>query len=847
MSSRKVDVDAFEADLHARLSDSLHARQLDVERARLERVGVAAERLRARIRVQVERVGNVGSGQVRRLQERLEEILQEEASILQRIGEMEGGDGVGDGVGDDVVSQHNDHIQVKESESDQEMVDEPEPKTIKYSESESADSDDSAECETATVEPECVDDMLDSVYSARTSSLPPLPSIETITMYNNFKVPRSLHDRLFSYQQEGLQWLLKLYAQRAGGILGDEMGLGKTVQVIAAIASLHVSGMLATAPALIVCPTTLIRQWLSEAQQWWPHGRVLVIHSQLQPVAAGSISRIKFEKFQMVITSYGHLQQHRQLLVDGVRWRAVFLDEGHKIRNPATQTAILCKQLKTTHRYILSGTPIQNNLIELWSLFDFVFPGKLGTVSVFKEEFSMPIHAGGYLNANSAQVRRAYASACALRDLIEPFLLRRLKVDVAKQLPSKREQIIFCPLTEYQRRLYLAFLESEPVHSILLGKRNVLYGIDILRKISNHPDLLAEAEWNEHILAEGAGLSLVERSGKLAQLVSVLTEWRRQGHRALLFCQTRQMLDLVESFIRLTFHGEFDMLRMDGTTPVTARSGLVDRFNADPRHFLFLLTTRVGGLGVNLIGADRVLIVDPDWNPSTDQQARERSWRLGQHKPVLIYRLIAEGTVEEKILQRQVFKTFLTQRVLKDPKQSRFFKHSDLHDLFTYGTTASVTEPEQDQDQESASGDRLIRDIADVTGIRDSVERAREQHESQYEREKTRMIVADSVASLQHSGDTLRLSMNIPSAHVDPAELDAAIRNIASEADPAVVRLARHIIQYLSDGGAATSQAIFERFRPDSHRDAAVLKQTLKAVAVLDRTRHTWTLKPRLD
>lgn len=382
----------------------------------------------------------------------------------------------------------------------------------------------------------------------------------------------------------------------------------------------------------------------------------------------------------VVVTTYAGLKIYSKLLLPKL-WSYCVLDEGHKIRNPNSDISLVCKQVKTVNRIILSGTPIQNNLTELWSLFDFVFPGKLGTLPVFQNQFAVPINVGGYANATNIQVQTAYKCAVILRDIISPYLLRRMKSDVATDLPNKTEKVLFCKLTKPQEIAYTHFLESDEMKSILDGKRQVLYGVDILRKICNHPDLVSR-EINQATLVDYGN---PERSGKMQVVQGLLQLWN-QDHKTLLFSQGRQMLDILEKFVR---NLGIDYLRMDGTTPIQQRQSLVDKFNNNPVYKVFLLTTKVGGLGVNLTGADRVIIFDPDWNPSTDIQARERSWRLGQKREVFIYRLMIAGAIEEKIYHRQVFKQFLTNKILQDPKQKRFFKNTDLHDLFSLGESAS--------------------------------------------------------------------------------------------------------------------------------------------------------------
>ena len=231
---------------------------------------------------------------------------------------------------------------------------------------------------------------------------------------------------------------------------------------------------------------------------------------------------------------------------------------------------------------------------------------------MFQTQFSVPIRLGGYANASAIQVQTAYKCACILRDMIHPYLLRRMKVDVAHQMPKKSEQVLFCRLTPLQRTVYEDFLNSTEIQSILEGKRHVLYGIDITRKICNHPDLLVRNDMPKAGTAAAQKFGHYRKSGKMVVVHSLLKLWRQQKHRVLLFAQTRQMLDILESMIQTEF-SSVHYLRMDGMTPVKSRMPLVDKFNSDSSVFLFLLTTKVGGLGINLTGADRVILFDPDW------------------------------------------------------------------------------------------------------------------------------------------------------------------------------------------------------------------------------------------
>jgi len=313
----------------------------------------------------------------------------------------------------------------------------------------------------------------------------------------------------------------------------------------------------------------------------------------------------------------------------------------------------VCKRIRTPHRLAISGTPIQNDLKELWSLYDFVFPGRLGTLPAFEQEFAVPIKRGGYSNATPMQAQLAFRTAVMLRDLIEPFMLRRLKKDIKEvsRMPGKTEHVLFCRLSQRQRAMYEAYIKSDEVVRLVRGHSDgqLFLSITILRKIANHPDLVcdpSEASF-QSFLQNGSTTqpideeedsevdddetadeeSLMQRSGKLEVLSRVLPLWQKQGHRVLIFCQWKKMLNIIQ---RIMMIKGWKFARLDGDTNIAARQRLVDSFNSDDSYFAMLCTTRTGGVGLNLTGANRILIYDPDFNPSSDAQARERSWRFGQ-------------------------------------------------------------------------------------------------------------------------------------------------------------------------------------------------------------------------
>ncbi|KAJ8604103.1 hypothetical protein CTAYLR_001762 [Chrysophaeum taylorii] len=537
--------------------------------------------------------------------------------------------------------------------------------------------------------------------------------------------------RLFPHQMEGIEWLRGLHARGSGGIVGDEMGLGKTALVSAFLGSVFdASAASHNRSAIVIAPTTMLAHWRRELGAWAPRAKVVVLHRSAKafddatatatslaeflasaleaPVAVGRGS----PSFVACVASYDALHRLGDALL-AKRWGYVVLDEGQKIRNPEARVTHLCKRFRTPRRLLLSGTPVQNSLTELWSLFDFACPGELGTLETFDAELAAPIRAGGYKGASRAQVELAYRCALALRELIRPFLLRRTKAVVCATnataaLPPKTEHVVFCRLSRDQIALYQEVLESEDVLSALAAsdsrrQTSAFRAIANLRKICNHPDLYAGVPEDD----DAGG---VRRSGKLQALDAVLRSWRDQRHRALVFSQSVKMLDLVEALVKAR---RWRYARIDGTTSPAARQATADDFNAPTsKTFVMLLTTRTGGVGMSLVGADRVVLYDPDWNPQTDAQARERAWRLGQTKPVTVYRFIAAGTIEEKIYHRQIFKQALTNKVLSsDPKQRRLFTKSELADLFSLGTDAYP--PDDDGNDGSAAAARVVANRVD--------------------------------------------------------------------------------------------------------------------------------------
>lgn len=512
---------------------------------------------------------------------------------------------------------------------------------------------------------------------------------------DELQMPLCVWNKLYHHQQEAVKWMWTRHISFSGGILGDEMGLGKTIEVIAFLmalrsTTLHRPGhpFLRLASVLLICPVTVMHQWVSEFHKWWPLCRVCILHKSgsFQGKPSKLIDEV-YAKRGVLIVSYDAVMANIKE-INKKYWHYVVLDEGHKIRNPDLRVTTAVKLLQTPHRLLLSATPIQNNLRELWSLIDFICPNLLGSEETFMKTVAWHIRVGCYARASQLEVEVARRCTMMLRDTIQPCLLRRTKQDVNDflHLPPKNEQALFITLTDEQRQLYLDYLQSDPTsESQFKSARTKMFtALTKLRKICNHPYIFSKSSCEG---TDPSQKSFYAKSGKMIVLRSLLKLWYKQGHKVLVFTQSRKMLDILERFMQ---YREYSYLRMDGSTSILARHAHIKQFNSSSDTFVFLLTTKVGGLGLNLTGANRVIIFDPDWNPCTDIQARERCWRIGQNKDVTIYRFLSAGTVEEKMYHRQIFKQYLSNRVLHNTEHQRFFKQNDLKELFTLGEDAET-------------------------------------------------------------------------------------------------------------------------------------------------------------
>ncbi len=451
--------------------------------------------------------------------------------------------------------------------------------------------------------------------------------------------PEGFLAELRPYQRQGLGWLELLAANGLGGVLADDMGLGKTIQTLAHILALKQAGRL-DAPALVVCPTSLVTNWESEALRFAPSLRVLRLHGRER---AGSFAAIG--EADLVLSTYALLPRDAEALLP-VEWHLVVLDEAQAIKNPTSKVTQLACRLKGGHRLCLTGTPIENHLGELWSQLTFLMPGLLGDHRRFGRLFRTPIEKQG----NAA--RRA-----ALAARLRPFILRRTKEQVAPELPPRTEILRRIGLTGEQRDLYetvrLAMHERVRQEIAARGfERSRIIVLDALLKLRQ---VCCDPR-----LVKLAAARKVGSSSKLAYLLEMLPELIEEGRRVLLFSQFTSMLDLVRPELD---RAGIRFVELRGDTE--DRAAPVARFQAGEVP-LFLISLKAGGFGLNLTAADTVILYDPWWNPAVEAQAADRAHRIGQEKPVFVYKLIAEGTIEERMLELQEKKRALAAGVLDE-------------------------------------------------------------------------------------------------------------------------------------------------------------------------------------
>ena len=447
-----------------------------------------------------------------------------------------------------------------------------------------------------------------------------------------------LEGTLRPYQKEGVYWMRFLEKSGLSGLLADEMGLGKTLQTLTWISLARTDPEACGKPALVVCPTSLVQNWAAEAEKFTPWLKRLVVSG---PDRAASFARIP--SCDLVITSYALLQRDLEAAYLDKTFGVVVLDEAQHIKNRQTRNAKAAKQLTSVQKLVLTGTPVENSVADVWSIFDFLLPGYLGQYDAFRATTQEVIEAGG---------PEGRAEQEKLHRKLHPFILRRLKKTVAKDLPDKIVKVAYCPMTEEQQRWYNQLLadargrigDMVKAKGFAKSRMEILALLMRLRQVASHLALLKDfRERNGAAAADDAALS-----GKLEVFFELLDEAIDGGHRVLVFSQFVSMLAILRR--ALDARG-VRYCYLDGATK--DRLGECNRFNKDPSIPVFLISLMAGGTGLNLTSADMVIHYDPWWNPAVEDQATDRAHRIGQKKNVYVMKMIASGTVEEKVLALQ--------------------------------------------------------------------------------------------------------------------------------------------------------------------------------------------------
>ncbi|TKA82412.1 hypothetical protein B0A49_00011 [Cryomyces minteri] len=509
---------------------------------------------------------------------------------------------------------------------------------------------------------------------------------------------------LKEYQVKGLQWMISLYNNNLNGILADEMGLGKTIQTISLITYL-IEKKKQPGPFLVIVPLSTLTNWNSEFEKWAPSVN-RIVYKGPPTQRKTQQQQIRYGNFQVLLTTYEFIIKDRPVL-SKVKWLHMIVDEGHRMKNANSKlSSTITNYYHTRYRLILTGTPLQNNLPELWALLNFVLPTIFKSVKSFDEWFNTPFANTGGQDKMELTEEEQLLVIRRLHKVLRPFLLRRLKKDVEKDLPDKQERVIKCNFSALQAKLYKQLVN----HNRLMvsdgkggktGMRGLSNMLMQLRKLCNHPFVFEEVE-EQMNPGKGSNDLLWRTAGKFELLDRILPKFQKTGHRVLMFFQMTQIMNIMEDFLRLK---GIKYLRLDGSTKSDDRSELLKLFNApDSPYFCFLLSTRAGGLGLNLQTADTVIIYDSDWNPHQDLQAQDRAHRIGQKNEVRILRLISSNSVEEKILERAQYKLDMDGKVIQagkfDNKSTNEERDEMLRVMLESAEAAENLEQEEQDDDD---------------------------------------------------------------------------------------------------------------------------------------------------
>ncbi|KAH9314573.1 hypothetical protein KI387_023200 [Taxus chinensis] len=502
-------------------------------------------------------------------------------------------------------------------------------------------------------------------------------------------VPLLNGGRLKSYQIKGVKWLISLWQNGLSGILADQMGLGKTVQTIGVLA--HLKGKDMHGPFLVIAPLTTLSNWVNEITRFAPSMNALLYHGSKSERDEMRIKHMPSEvgpDFPVIVTSYEVAMNDIKALAR-YKWKYLVVDEGHRLKNFECKLLRELKQLNVDNKVLLTGTPLQNNLAELWSLLNFILPDVFTSRQEFESWFDLGGRQSNGTGQEEEEEKRRVQVISKLHLILRPFLLRRLKEEVEQSLPKKKEIILYANLTEHQKQIqdHLInktledYLQSKAERGT--GMKTKLNNLMIqLRKNCNHPDLL-ESQFDQSIEYPPVA-QLVEQCGKFGLLDRLIMHLKARKHKVLIFSQFTKVLDLLEYYLYERGH---EVCRIDGSVKLEDRKKQINDFNdPDSKFQIFLLSTRAGGLGINLTSADTCIIYDSDWNPQMDLQAMDRCHRIGQTKPVHVYRLITAHSVEDRMLKVAFSKLKLEHLVIekgqfRQERVTNTLEEADLLDL----------------------------------------------------------------------------------------------------------------------------------------------------------------------
>lgn len=510
--------------------------------------------------------------------------------------------------------------------------------------------------------------------------------------------------KLKEYQLKGLEWLVSLYNNRLNGILADEMGLGKTIQAISLISHLMERKNL-SGPYLVIVPLSTMTNWSVEFDKWAPS--IVKVEYKGTPAHRKNLqATLRHGRFNVLLTTYEYIIKDRPFL-SKFKWLYMIIDEGHRMKNSHSKLSLTLSQYYAARfRVILTGTPLQNSLPELWSLLNFVLPRIFNSSKTFEEWFNAPFANSGTGESVELNEEETLLIIRRLHKVLRPFLLRRLKKDVEADLPDKIELIMKCPMSALQHRLYAIIKQQGVDDAASSSFKRLNNTIMQLRKICNHPFTFEEVE--NVVNPSRINNDLLHRvSGKFELLHRVLPKFKATGHRVLMFFQMTAVITIMEDFLNMM---GMKYLRLDGSTKAEDRTTMLHAFN-DPKspYFIFLLSTRAGGLGLNLQSADTVIIFDSDWNPHQDLQAQDRAHRIGQTRQVRIFRLVTVDSVEEYILERAQFKLSLDGKVIQAGKFDNKSTNEEREQMLR---ALLEEEREKNNEEEDFSDDDLNESIA---------------------------------------------------------------------------------------------------------------------------------------